>query len=57
MRTFGPDECFELEWRLIRLIESAPNWPLGDCLENPANVWIGLLQQRVENAARSRQGF
>ena len=25
--TFGPDECFELEWRLIRLIETAPNWP------------------------------
>ena len=51
--TFGPDECFELEWRLIRLIETAPNWPLRDCLMNSGNDWIALLKQRVENARQS----
>ena len=51
--TFGADECFELEWRLIRLIETAPNWRLSDCLQNPRNDWIALLKQRVENAGHS----
>jgi len=43
---FGVDECFELEWPLIRLIETAPNWPLVDS----GNEWIALLRQRVETA-------
>jgi hypothetical protein len=54
VETFGLDERFELEWRLIRLIETAPNWPLGDCLVNSGNDWVTLLKQRVENAGRSR---
>jgi hypothetical protein len=47
---FGVDECFELEWPLIRLIETAPNWPLFDCLADSGNEWIALLRQRVETA-------
>lgn len=49
---FGPDECFEIEWPLIHLIETAPNWPLSDCLVNSDNEWVALLKQRVKNANR-----
>jgi len=52
---FGPDECFEVEWRLVHLIETAPNWPLSDCLMDSGNEWIALLKQRVENAKRNRE--
>ena len=46
----GPDECFELEWPLVHLIETAPNWPLFDCLGDSSNEWIAMLKRRVENA-------
>ena len=52
---FGPDECFEIEWRLIHLIETATNWPLSDCLMDSGNEWIGMLKQRVENTKRRRK--
>jgi hypothetical protein len=47
---FGPDDCFELEWTLVHLVESAPGWPLWDCLEDTSNEWIQTLRQRLENA-------
>jgi hypothetical protein len=49
---FGPDECFEAEWPLIHLIETAPGWPLEDCLADTSNEWVALLKQRVENSRR-----
>ena len=49
---FGPDDGFGLVWPLVALIESAPGWPLTDCLENTDNEWIQMLNQRVRNAAR-----
>lgn len=49
---FGPDECFEAEWPLIHLIETAPGWPLEDCLVDTSNEWVALLKQRVENSSR-----
>lgn len=48
----GPGECFEVEWTLIHLIETAPNWPLSDCLMNTNNEWIATLKQRVINGKR-----
>ncbi len=48
----GPGDCFEVEWTLIHLIETAPNWPLSDCLVNSDNQWIALLKQRLKNAGR-----
>jgi|SRR5215467_13636771 len=48
---FGPDDCFGLVWRLVALVESAPGWPLADCLENASNEWIQMLRQRVKNTA------
>jgi hypothetical protein len=46
---FGPDDCFELEETLVHLIESAPGWPLWDCLEDTSNEWIQTLRRRLEN--------
>jgi hypothetical protein len=47
---FGPDDCFEMEEQLVHLIESAPGWPLWDCLEDTTNEWIRYLRQRLANA-------
>jgi len=49
---FGPDECFEVEWSLIHLIETAPGWPLEDCLVDTSNEWVAHLKQAVENSRR-----
>jgi hypothetical protein len=49
---FGPDDCFGMEWTLVGLIESAPGWPLADCLQETSNEWIQMLKQRAENPAR-----
>jgi hypothetical protein len=50
---FGPDDCFGLEETLVHLIETAPGWPLWDCLEDTSNEWIQTLKQRLENAGFS----
>ena len=50
---FGSDDAFGLVWPLVSLVESAPGWPLADCLENTNNEWIQMLKQRVRNAAAS----
>ena len=34
---FGPDECYDLSWTLLHLIETAPGWPLHDCLQDTDN--------------------
>ena len=50
---FGPDDGFGLEETLIHLVESAPGWPLWDCLEDMSNEWIQRLRRRLENAGIS----
>jgi hypothetical protein len=52
---FGPDEFFGLASTLINLIETAPNWPLSDCLMDSDNEWIAFLNQRIENAKRFKK--
>jgi hypothetical protein len=52
VRLFGPDDCFGLAWELVHKIETAPNWPLVDCLHDSNNEWITLLRQSAE---RGRQ--
>ena len=47
---FGPDECYGLAWTLLHLIETAPQWPLMDCLEDTQNEWIFRLRSRAERA-------
>ena len=49
---FSPGDCFGLDWSLVHLIETAPNWPLSDCLETGCNEWVALLKQRIENTKR-----
>lgn len=47
---FGPDDCYGLAWTLLHLVETAPGWPLQDCLEAPGGEWGERLRGRVENA-------
>lgn len=47
VKLFGPDDYYGLSWTLLHLIEGAPNWPLTDCLMNPANEWVNRLSERV----------
>jgi hypothetical protein len=48
---FGPDSCFGLAWSILHLIETAPGWPIQECLEhaNKDNEWIQLLTVRLQN--------
>ena len=50
IKLFGHDECFGLAWTLLHLIETAPVWPLMDCLAEPTNEWIGILRKRYSNS-------
>ncbi len=44
---FGNDGCFGLASSLVHLIETAPGWPLVDCLANTNNEWVVELRQRA----------
>jgi hypothetical protein len=50
VRVFGSDDAFGLVWTLVALVETAPGWPLADCLEDTDNEWIQMLKQRLKNA-------
>jgi hypothetical protein len=52
VKIFGPDDCFGLAETLLHLVESAPGWPLEDCLKNSDNEWIQRLNLRIENGKR-----
>jgi hypothetical protein len=45
-------DCFGVEWTLIHLIETAPGWPLEDCLVDTDNEGVAHLKQRVGNSRR-----
>lgn len=41
VKLFGPDDYYGGAWTVLHLIESAPHWPLADCLPDPSpNEWI-----------------
>lgn len=50
---FGPGECFGGAWTLLHLIESAPGWPIEDCLVDTSNKWVRRLNRRSKNVLRS----
>lgn len=50
LKLFGPDDYYGLAWTVVHLVESAPGWPLEDCLAHTDNEWIQRLRRRVENA-------
>jgi hypothetical protein len=41
------DECFGLAWTVLHLIETAPGWPLADCLPDTSNRWVRRLKERA----------
>ena len=44
---FGPDGCYGVAWSFLHLIETAPGWPLLDCLVNLENEWVASLRDRA----------
>ena len=44
---FGPDGCFGIAWSFLHLIETAPGWPIADCLTNLENEWVISLRDRA----------
>jgi hypothetical protein len=53
---FGPDDSsYGLAWAVLHLIETAPNWPIAECLQGRDNEWIRRLVRRVEYKARLEQ--
>lgn len=44
---FGPDSCFGVAWSFLHLVETAPGWPLPDCLANLENEWVVSLRDRA----------
>lgn len=53
---FGKDgsSCYGFAWTMLHLIESAPHWPLEECLQGDDNEWVALLRLRVENGRKFR---
>ncbi len=49
---FGPDECFGGAWALVHLIESAPGWPIKECLKDDQNEWVRNLKERAIRGGR-----
>jgi len=54
-KIFGPDQdsCFGLAWKLVHLIETAPGWPLNDCVEDTNDGWLAVLRERANNGGNS----
>lgn len=52
VRVFRDDSCFGLAWVVLHFIESAPGWPLMDCLTEDSNEWIKELRERSIRGAR-----
>jgi hypothetical protein len=44
---FGEDGCFGLASSLMHLIETAPGWPIKDCLADTRNPWVLELKNRA----------
>lgn len=43
----GSDGCFGLASSIMHLVESAPSWPLDDCLCDLTNEWKVELRNRA----------
>jgi hypothetical protein len=46
IKLFGQDGCFGLASSLMHLIETAPGWPLIECLQDQKNEWIVEMRNR-----------
>lgn len=52
VKVFGCDGCFGMASALMHLIETAPGWPLVDCLVDNDNEWINELRNRCIRSGR-----
>lgn len=48
VKLFGPDDCYGSAWALLHLIETAPGWPIVECLRDTSNYWVQDLRDRAE---------
>jgi len=44
---FGPDGCYGVASSFMHLIETAPGWPIKDCLQQLNNEWKIELRNRA----------
>lgn len=47
VKLFGQDGSFGLASSLMHLIETAPGWPMEDCLRDQDNEWIVEMRNRA----------
>lgn len=49
VRLFPQDgtDSFGVAWTLVRVVESAPSWPLCEAIADASGPWPELLKQRV----------
>src|SRR5262249_3521226 len=48
VQLFGSDEAYGLAWTLLHIIETAPGWPIQECLQMGGNEWIERLLRRAQ---------
>jgi hypothetical protein len=52
VKLFGPDDYFGGAWTLLHLVETAPHWPIEDCLAKTSGEWISRLRDRASRAGK-----
>ena len=45
--------CFGLAWTLLHIVESSPDWPVWDALDDMSGEWAETLTIRLRTLARS----
>lgn len=50
IQIFPEDGCFGLDWTLLHLIETAPDWPIVSAIEKcPSIEWRQRMLDRINN--------
>jgi hypothetical protein len=52
-KLFGPDSYYGLAWTMLHLIETAPSWPIKECLADLSNEWIERFRSRARQSGFS----
>jgi len=53
-KLFGSDDYFGLAWTVLHLVESAPGWPIEECLRDASNEWIVRLRESAKKGRSAR---
>jgi predicted component of type VI protein secretion system len=56
IKLFGVDDYFDLAWTVLHLIETAPGWPIEECLKDSSNEWIVHLRERAQRGRAAQRG-